>query len=97
VKYFAPKAVQALDFYSELPFEIRYAAPYHNIGYFFDGMRKMERIVHVTSFSLESKGNADKVVLEGSCSAKAYVLGKGATKEGPAEKKKEEKNEPAKK
>lgn len=97
IRYFAPKAVQARDFYAEMPFEIRYAAPYHSIGYFFDGMRKMERIVHITGFSLESKGVAEKVVLEGSCIAKAYVLNKEAAKEKPAEKKKEEKNEPARK
>lgn len=93
IRYFAPKAAQPRDFYSELPFEIRYSAPYHNVGYFFDGVRKMERIVHITSFSLESKGSAEKVILEGSCTAKAYVLSKDAPKEKPLDdKKKEDKN-----
>ncbi len=94
VKYFAPKAIQPVDFYSELPFEIRYSAPYHNIGYFFDGIRKLERIVHVTSFSLESKASSGKIVLDGSCTAKAYVLPKQPIKENPGQKKKEEKNGP---
>jgi type IV pilus assembly protein PilO len=96
IKYFAPKAVQTVDFYSELPFEIRYTAPYHNIGYFFDGIRKLERIVHVTSFSLESKGSTGKVVLEGACTAKAYVLPKQTSKEATKGTKKDEKNAPVK-
>jgi type IV pilus assembly protein PilO len=91
IKYFAPKAIQAADFYSELPFEIRYSASYHNIGYFFDGIRKLERIVHVTSFSLDSKASSGKTILEGTCTAKAYVLPKQTPKETAKEKKKEEK------
>jgi type IV pilus assembly protein PilO len=74
IRYFEPKAVQAKEFYSELPFELRYTGGYHNMGYFFDGIRRLERIVHVTSFSLEAKSvTATKVVLEGSCMAKTYV------------------------
>jgi type IV pilus assembly protein PilO len=78
VKYFAPKGLQPVEFYSELPFEIKYTAPYHNIGYFFDGIRKLERIVHVTSFNLESKSSTGKVILDGTCTAKAYVLSQQA-------------------
>lgn len=87
VKSFFPKEVQNKDFYAELPFEIKYTAPYHNVGYFFDAMRRMERIVHVTSFTLDSKEIGQKVVMEGSCLAKTYVLRKDAPKG-----KKEEKN-----
>jgi type IV pilus assembly protein PilO len=81
LKYFAPRAIQGKDFYSELPFDVRYSAPYHNLGYFFDGIRKLERIVHVTSFSLESKVSSGKIVLEGACTAKAYVLSKQPPKQ----------------
>jgi type IV pilus assembly protein PilO len=81
VKYFAPKSLRSVEFYAELPFEIRYTAPYHNLGYFFDGIRKLERIVHVTSFSMESKKSTGKVVLEGTCTAKAYVLSPQNAKE----------------
>ncbi len=95
VKYFGPKPIQPANFYSELPFEIRYSAPYHNVGYFFDGIRKLERIVHVTSFSLESKTSTGKVVLDGTCTAKAYVL-KQTPQEGPKGNNKDKKNEPVK-
>jgi type IV pilus assembly protein PilO len=89
VKYFAPKQLQTVDFYAELPFEMKFSAPYHNIGYFFDGIRKLERIVHITGFTLETKGAGDKVTLEGTCTAKAYVLSKQAKKETPKPVKKE--------
>lgn len=104
IKYFAPKDVQPADFYAELPFEIRYGGAYHSLGYFFDGVRNMERIVHVTSFSLENKGTAQKPLLEGSCLAKTYVYqkeGMNVKKDGPKDKskdgKKEKKNGPNKK
>jgi type IV pilus assembly protein PilO len=97
IRYFAPKAILAADFYTEVPFEIKYTASYHSVGYFFDGIRKLERIVHVTSFSLESKASSGKVILDGTCTAKAYVLPKQTPKENTQGKKKEEKNEPSKK
>jgi type IV pilus assembly protein PilO len=74
VKYFAPKSLQNAEFYQELPFELKFSAPYHNLGYFFDGIRKLERIVHITSFAFEAKVSGQKVILEGNCNAKAYVL-----------------------
>lgn len=83
IRYFEPKAVQTREFYSELPFELRYAGGYHNMGYFFDGIRKLERIVHVTSFSLEAKTvTATKVILEGNCMAKTYVYAPGQHQTG---------------
>jgi type IV pilus assembly protein PilO len=97
IKYFAPKEVQPQEFYSELPFEMKYSAPYHNIGYFFDGIRKLERIIHVTSFSLESKEAGQKVVLEGTCLAKTYVYNKEPLPKKKEGEKKGEKNEPPKK
>jgi type IV pilus assembly protein PilO len=78
IRYFEPKAIQPKEFYSELPFELRYTGGYHNMGYFFDGIRRLERIVHVTSFSLEAKSTtASKVVLDGNCMAKTYVYTQG--------------------
>jgi type IV pilus assembly protein PilO len=96
IKYFAPRPVQAVDFYSELPFEIRYSGQFHNIGYFFDGIKRLERIVHVTSFTLESKEVADKVILDGTCIAKAYILPKQQIVDTPKEAKKEGKDAPPK-
>jgi type IV pilus assembly protein PilO len=74
MKYFAPKESGAREFYLELPFEMRYTGSYHSIGYFFDGIRKLERIIHITSFSLEAKEAGQKGALAGSCLAKTYVF-----------------------
>lgn len=104
IKYFGPKEMQPVDFYAELPFEIRYTGLYHGLGYFFDGVKNMERIVHVTSFSMESKGTVHKPVLEGSCLAKTYVFQKDGTnvkkdeaKDKSKDGKKDAKNGPGKK
>jgi type IV pilus assembly protein PilO len=93
VKFFEPKPTQAKDFYMELPFELRYAGGYHNIGYFFDGIRKLDRIVHMASFSIESKVVASKPTIEGTCLARTYVYNKEAVSKKADENKKDAKNE----
>lgn len=87
LRYFAPKESKPRDLFWELPFEMKYTAPYHSAGYFFDGIRGLERIVHVTSFSLEAKEAGRRAPLEGTCLAKTYVFMKDPPKERPQEKK----------
>src|SRR5665647_2145297 len=67
IKYFEPKEIRNKDFYSELPFEIKFSGPFHNTAFFFDGVRKMDRLVNINSFSLEAKSTSKNAVLEGSC------------------------------
>jgi type IV pilus assembly protein PilO len=81
LKFFEPKPLQAREFYLELPFEIRYAGGYHNVGYFFDGVRKLDRIIHIANFSLESKVVASKLTLEGTGLGKTYVYTKAQGQE----------------
>jgi type IV pilus assembly protein PilO len=76
IKYFEPKEIKNKEFYSELPFEIKFSGPFHSTAFFFDGVRKLDRLVNITNFSLEAKGTPKNVVLEGSCSANAYVYSK---------------------
>jgi type IV pilus assembly protein PilO len=73
VTYFEPGAVQNKDFYGEFPFNFKFVGPFHNIGYFFDGIRKLERVIDIRSFSLVAKGAPPRVFLEGEGSAKSYV------------------------
>jgi type IV pilus assembly protein PilO len=75
ITHFEPKTVQTKEFYGELPFSIRYTGPFHHIGYFFDSVRRMERIINITSFSLsvDPKSSPTNVVLTGDCTAKTYV------------------------
>lgn len=92
VTYFEPGTVIQREFYGEFPFKIRYNGPFHNIGYFFDGVRRTERIINITNFSLSVKGPPTKIILEGECLAKSYVYMAEAPKA-----KKEGTNEPPKK
>jgi type IV pilus assembly protein PilO len=86
ITYFEPKAIQNKEFYAELPFSIRYNGPFHHVGYFFDSVRKLERIINITSFSLslEPKSSPSNIVLRGDCTAKTYVY----LKEQPKQQKK---------
>ena len=98
VKFFEPKALQPKEFCLELPVELRYSGGYHNAGYFFDGVRKLDRIIHVANFSLESKNVASKLTIEGTCLAKTYVYNKNLAQEQTKEKPKDakdDKNAPA--
>jgi type IV pilus assembly protein PilO len=86
ITYFEPKPVQNKEFYGELPFTIRYNGPFHHVGYFFDSVRKLERIINITSFSiaLEPKSSPTNITLSGECTAKTYVY----LKEQPKQQKK---------
>jgi type IV pilus assembly protein PilO len=88
ITYFEPGKVQPKEFYGEFPFKLKYHAPFHNIGFFFDGMRKLERIVDITDFTLTAKGPPNNIVLEGECMAKSYVY----LRRQPAIKKEERKD-----
>jgi type IV pilus assembly protein PilO len=96
ITYFEPRPVQNKEFYAELPFIIRYNAPFHHIGYFFDGIRKLERIINITSFSMltDPKKTAGKLNLTGECIATTYVYLKQQPKQ---DKKKDDKSEAPKK
>ena len=93
IKYFEPKQIKSKDFYTELPFEIKFSGTFHNVAYFFDGIRKMERLVNVTDFTLESKGSPSNVTIEGTCSANAYVYIKESAKNLKKDDKKKEKGD----
>lgn len=76
--YFEPKEVQSKEFYSEMPFVIRYSGPYYNIGYFFDSIRRLDRIINIQNFNLSIEQKTEKrgvsmSVLAGECTAKTYV------------------------
>ncbi len=99
LKFFEPKQLQKKEFYAELPFEIKFSGPFHNVAYFFDGIRRLERIINITSFNLVGMGPMTKTSIEGTCTARAYVYLKEAPKAPPKkEDKKDDKSAtPAKK
>lgn len=94
VTYFEPGAVQNKDFYGEFPFKFKFVGPFHNVGYFFDGIRKMERVIDIRNFSLVAKGAPPKIILEGDGAAKSYVYLKEHPKPQPKDEKKNVKSGP---
>jgi type IV pilus assembly protein PilO len=95
VTYFEPGTVQNKDFYGEFPFKFKFVGPFHNVGYFFDGIRKMERVIDVRNFTLVAKGTPPRIVLEGEGSAKSYVYLKEQPKPQAKDEKKDDKSQPA--
>lgn len=91
VTYFEPGAVQNKDFYGEFPFKMRYSGSFHNIGYFFDGIRRIERVIDIRSFTLQAKGAPPRVTLDGDLLAKSYVYLKEQMKPQKDDKKDEQK------
>jgi type IV pilus assembly protein PilO len=99
VKQFEPKVGKSKDFYSELPFEMKFQGNFKNLASFLDGVRKQERIISITDFAFEAKGLPNNITIEGSCDANAYMyVREGAKKQAaPATPKGAPKaNEPAK-
>jgi len=84
VKQFEPRQMKHKDFYSEMPFEIKFQGRFSSLASFLDGVRKLERIISVADFTVEAKGPPNNVHLEGSCNANAYVYLREPIKKPPA-------------
>lgn len=70
---FKPLAVKPKDFYSEIPISIKIRGPYHNVGFFFDQINKLERIVSVSNVKLASPKKEDgEMVLTSNCQLLTY-------------------------
>jgi type IV pilus assembly protein PilO len=96
VKQFEPKVIRNKDFYSELPFEMKFQGKFSNLAAFLDGVRKQERIISVSDFSIEAKGTPDNISIEGSCDANAYMYLREPVKEAAPAKGAPKANEPPK-
>ena len=93
VTYFEPGTIQNKDFYGEFSFKFKFVGPFHNIGYFFDGIRRMERVIDIRNFTLVAKGTPPRMILEGDGSAKSYVYLKEQPKPQVKDEKKDVKSE----
>ncbi|MBW1636391.1 MAG: type 4a pilus biogenesis protein PilO [Deltaproteobacteria bacterium] len=70
---FKPLADVPKDFYSEIPISINVRGPYHNMGFFFDQVSKLERIVTVSNVKMSSpKKEAGEMVLKSDCRLVTY-------------------------
>ena len=70
---FVPRPITPKDFYDEIPVDINIRGPYHSVGFFFDQVSKLDRIVSVTntdmSKPLKSQG---EMLLSSNCQLMTY-------------------------
>ena len=72
---FKPLADVPKDFYAELPVSINVRGPYHNMGFFFDQVSKLERIVSVTNIKMTSpKKEGGEMLLKSDCKLVTYTF-----------------------
>lgn len=70
---FKPLADIPKDFYAEIPVVINVRGPYHNMGYFFDQVSKLERIVTVSNVKMGSpKKEGVEMLLKSDCRLVTY-------------------------
>lgn len=70
---FKPLSDIPKDFYAEIPITINVRGPYHNMGFFFDQVSKLERIVTVSNVKMGSpKKEAGEMLLKSDCRLVTY-------------------------
>lgn len=70
---FKPQGDVPKDFYAEIPITINVRGPYHNIGFFFDQVSKMERIVSVSNIKMSApKKDGTEMMLNSDCVLLTY-------------------------
>jgi len=70
---FKPLADDPKDFYAEIPVTINVRGPYHNMGFFFDQVSKLERIVSVSNVKMSSpKKEGGEMLLNSDCILVTY-------------------------
>jgi len=70
---FKPQADVPKDFYAEIPISINVKGPYHNMGFFFDQVSKLERIVSVSNVKMSSpKKEGGEMLLNSDCVLVTY-------------------------
>ncbi|MDR3631966.1 MAG: type 4a pilus biogenesis protein PilO [Desulfocapsaceae bacterium] len=70
---FKPQTDVPKDFYSEIPIEIDLIGPYHNVGFFFDQVSRLDRIVSVLNVKMGTpKKEGNEMLLNSSCRLITY-------------------------
>jgi type IV pilus assembly protein PilO len=70
---FRPQRDIPKDFYDEIPINIDVNGPYHNVGYFFDQISKLDRIVSVSNVRMTSPRRVgNDMLLNSNCRLLTY-------------------------
>lgn len=75
------------DFYDEIPISINVRGPYHSVGFFFDRVSKLERIVSVSNIRMSSpKLDGGEMLLNSDCQLVTYQFTNKELPKQPAKK-----------
>jgi type IV pilus assembly protein PilO len=70
---FKPQQEVKLDFYAEIPIEMRVLGTFHEVALFFDAVADLDRIVNIRSFKMEQpKDEEGRTITVTSCSAATF-------------------------
>ncbi len=70
---FVPKPENPRDYYNEIPVDITIRGPYHSVGYFFDQISKLDRIVSVSNIKMGSPQKVTgEMLLDSNCQLMTY-------------------------
>lgn len=70
---FVPRPITPRDFYDEIPVDIDIRGPYHSLGFFFDQVSKLDRIVSVTNTNMTSPEKVQgEILLSSNCQLMTY-------------------------
>ncbi len=70
---FRPLPSVPKDFYDDIPITINVRGPYHSVGFFFDKVSKLERIVSVTNVRMSApKFDGGEMLLNSDCQLVTY-------------------------
>jgi type IV pilus assembly protein PilO len=76
INLFQPKPEITMDFYAQIPVEMKVTGKYHQIGLFFDKLSKLPRIINVENLSLSSmklkKAKGNLIILDAAFVAKTF-------------------------
>jgi type IV pilus assembly protein PilO len=70
---FVPRPETPRDYYNEIPVDITVRGPYHSVGYFFDQISKLDRIVSVSNITMGSPQKVTgEMLLDSQCQLMTY-------------------------
>jgi type IV pilus assembly protein PilO len=79
IKRFAPGATVKKEFYEEWPINIDVEGTFHNLGYFFDRVSRLSRLVNVGNLHVKSQGRQTlSNTISATCTATTFVYAETA-------------------
>lgn len=70
---FVPRPETPRDYYNDIPVDITIRGPYHSVGYFFDQISRLDRIVSVSNIKMGSpQRGVGEMLLDSTCQIMTY-------------------------